>query len=242
MPKAQKKKTTTNDKRPSYALHSGVLYRVAMDALYRTIQRSTNDREPVLGDALVAIMFSAATLEALISEMQIVAKLSSINFAKAAKMAAVGEVLEEAEENNAQLHLKYLLVSALLAGKTFDKGAAPFQDFSLLIKLRNAIVHMKPTELDGKLPGFFKSLQSRKLAAVDKPGVKRNWVEAISTTAAAHWACETAAIMTASLRTLASPPEDTPLGQSAFAPMILGLGITFPPSLPELRRKPMASE
>jgi hypothetical protein len=53
----------------------------------------------------------------------------------------VGNLLEQLEKDRVQARSKYLLASKLLPGHALDPGAPPYQDFSLLIDLRNALAH-----------------------------------------------------------------------------------------------------
>jgi len=64
--------------------------------------------------------------------------------------------------DGASIQQKYLVYPQLLFGKTFDKGAEPFQSFALLVHLRNAIVHYAP---QAKETGWFPSGKIRGLSS-----------------------------------------------------------------------------
>src|SRR5439155_4692072 len=84
-------------------------------------------------------------------------------------------------------------------GEKLNKGVQPYQDFSLIIGLRNALVHFKGNErFDPKATPeeFHKDLikrfgRNKHLLAEDmEPG---SWIHAIETKAIANWCCRTTA-------------------------------------------------
>jgi hypothetical protein len=85
-----------------------------------------------------------------------------------------------------------------LAGKKLDRGAKVFQDFTLLIRLRNALTHFKankevPTsakveEVHTDLLNTFRALQ---ILAEDPPPSTPSWTHLVETKAYAGWACRT---------------------------------------------------
>jgi hypothetical protein len=99
------------------------------------------------------------------------------------------------------LLLKYLIASQTLSGIMFNKGTNPFQDFALLITLRNDLMHLKPKDQleqadDGtpslRAPGYITSLQQRGLAQAVDQRVMMSWFNILQTPEMAAWACETA--------------------------------------------------
>src|SRR5439155_3262083 len=85
-----------------------------------------------------------------------------------------------------------------LLGKKLDKGALPYQDFALMVRLRDRLVHFKGNEgFDPKATAqeFHKDLirrfgKSNLLAEDMEPG---SWMRAIETKAIANSSCSTAA-------------------------------------------------
>lgn len=96
-------------------------------------------------DALVTIVLATISTEAFINEFHHLAKDQS-GPAAPGWINALGDVLGEAEESRASIESKYQLARFILTGQPFDRGASPFQDFALLISVRNLIVHAKPQE------------------------------------------------------------------------------------------------
>lgn len=181
--------------------NAGLLFDVAKEACNRT--RSTpSPREPGATDALVAIVFSAAALEAFINETTEVAKRDP----QPAAIRVFADLADELERSRESVRLKFLLARSALVGSAYDKGAQPYQDFELLIALRNALVHLKPVEeyefspgngcWSVKMPSVIRGLESKQLLAdIVEPDARSPWTIWISTQAVARWACNAAANM-----------------------------------------------
>jgi hypothetical protein len=179
--------------------HSPVLYEIATDAA----ERIPGDSSRIGGspNALVAVMFAAATLEAFINEIALFAKLRTDG---PPVLSVLATLLEELEEAQGHMRAKYQLARGVLTGAGFDRGTKPFQDFELLVRLRNEIVHMKaqlglipvgPSTPNPKLGGVATRLQSLKLLAEYETDTQATWVHMASTRATAEWACKTARAM-----------------------------------------------
>lgn len=82
---------------------------------------------------------------------------------------------------------KWALVPRVIGGKEFDRGAAPWQDFSALVGLRDRLVHFK--WYHDKVPSFMRTLQAKDLIIPEDPAV--SWVDAALTDRIAVWAVET---------------------------------------------------
>jgi hypothetical protein len=92
-------------------------------------------------EALVSVVFAAASLEAFLNE--------SVYFTRGAPpiVSAFAQVMADAEESRAQIQSKFQLGNLALTGKTYEKGAALYQDFSDLFAFRNLLMHGKSNEL-----------------------------------------------------------------------------------------------
>ena len=87
------------------------------------------------------------------------------------------------------LRHKLVLFPQLLVGETFDRGSQPFQDMSILIRLRNSIVHYK---MDRTPPKFLQDLSNRGVVLVaDTEAADYLWVHKISCTEGVRWAINT---------------------------------------------------
>lgn len=177
------------------------LHRVALRARDRVNEDLSQNRL----DVLTAIMFSASTLESYMAEFTHCCKVAEKALGvedkhglgqelKDAhqKARSLASVLEEAEASRESCRLKYILALHLLIGKTYDKGAKPYQDFNLLFDLRNGIAHLKPEILNAKEVTFHEKLLKRipdeLLLNVNDP-FSRSWVTNICTYKMAAWAC-----------------------------------------------------
>ena len=95
---------------------------------------------------LASVIFSAMSTEAFINELQQLAVDAACDSAEPGWVKVLGEVLEEAEDARVSIEFKYHIAKLVLSGQAFDKGSQPFQDFALLVSLRNHVVHAKPEE------------------------------------------------------------------------------------------------
>ncbi len=163
-------------------------------------------------DALVAIVMAATAAEAFINELadyMHVLRDAQANWAPISPaLVACADVVKEVEDAHGSVTLKYLVASFALTGSTFDKGAQPFQDFAELIKLRNAIVHLKPGDTVG--PKRTDALADRGLAQSMTEKYQMPWLDRLLTHETAAWAVRAArSIM---LGILAMAPEQYEAG------------------------------
>jgi hypothetical protein len=91
-----------------------------------------------------AVILSVAALEAFINQV-----------------AALHLGIWDDEEERLNIQTKWILVTRQLAsGRTFEKGAEPYQSFRQLVKLRDSLVHPKASEkrFEGPLSGLLASV------------------------------------------------------------------------------------
>ena len=173
----------------SYAYSSPVLFHIAREAVDRAREQRSQ--------SLVAIIFSAAGIEAFVNET-----LDSLQFPIEKGLAELDQLRAVATAaglfgKSASLATKVQLLSATLAGHTFDVGAQPFQDFDLLIALRNALLHQRieriPDVHSSELPPnkIVQRLISRGLVAPDDSGIPSPMIGPISDPSVAEWALKT---------------------------------------------------
>lgn len=197
-----------------YFLSAGVLYGIAKNAYERT-KTAGSDTDQVHNDALVAITFSAATLEALVMEIAFHAKrVAQRDPHSPATLLAL--VLEELEASRGAPTAKYNLLLATLFGKQYDKGAQPFQDFHLLFRIRNDIIHLKPQVLASEPVSIVAALTNKGLCKPKNPHVHTSFISDISTCATARWACNVVSNMVQSIRECL-PDDEGDAGLLLFA-------------------------
>lgn len=156
---------------------------------------------------MVSTVFAAATLEAFINESADLADRPEDVFDKARDPDVVrtfGQSVKKAEARRETVAHKYLLASNVFTGSAYDRGRKPYQDFDLLMELRNALVHSRPQDrvhftpdLSTYVPGYprlVERLRSKKVVANNiPPDMIVSWMRLITTRAMARWSCNTAA-------------------------------------------------
>jgi hypothetical protein len=178
--------------------HSGSIRRIAERALERCaagIDDLSNDHE---SDALVAIVFAAATLEAWINDLEALLAVISKQSWVPPNAVACGEWLSDLEDSNARTSLKYQVAAYALSGQVWKRGAEPLQGLHDLFLLRNSIMHTKPLDAFVRVdesPGFIfqpakllARFSSRDIVSIENPQLAMSWTSRIGTPAAARWA------------------------------------------------------
>jgi hypothetical protein len=176
---------------------------------YESIDEKYSDRDVGGHNALASIILSVVSLEAFINEtIELAENSQNAPWAETepSSIASFATILSEAENSRGSILLKFLLARQVFAGQQYDKGSQAHQDFTLLIELRNKIVHLKPldkVEFDYsknpqatiKPPSIIEKLKSKNITAE----INTSWINLVSTRAAARWACNTAANMVQSI-------------------------------------------
>lgn len=203
------------------SLSAATLFRVAKSACER-LKEVTSSTSGGKEDALVSIVFSAATLEAFLNELP--ALLSAFpEFLKdeQPQVPTFVKLADEVESGKGSIKLKYVLAYSVLSGKPCDKTVNPYQDFSLLIEARNSLMHRKPRDFSGEAkadrtlvmgPPEMLMKRFRALGIMDtsepsipvptmdatenitliEMAIPLPWDHRIATQAAAFWACNVA--------------------------------------------------
>jgi hypothetical protein len=127
--------------------------------------------------AAESVIMSVTALEAGINEMAV-----WIRFGFAAPCSPLPD-----DFMNQRVSDKWCLVSTAMVGRFLDRGAQPWQDFSALVGLRDALVHSRWHH--EQVPNFMRSLQSRDLTIPEDPSIY--WVDAALTDRVATWAVTT---------------------------------------------------
>jgi len=180
---------------PVRYFESGVLFGVAVNSA------AGIQAEPRRGGqlpALVSLVFSVVAVEAFLNEATEMA-LGFLDIPSEPQGIAVfTECMADAERSRLPLESKLGLAKWVLAGTRLDRGVQPFQDFLLMIRLRNNLVHFKANEpyaqndtAEEVHKNLIQKFRGRNLLAEDmQPG---SWIHAIETKAIANWCCRTTA-------------------------------------------------
>ena len=190
---------------PAYFLHSGILFGQAR-AAYERMVNVPSDLSFDRREAFAAVLFAAAALEAWIAELELHASEGWLALGTSGALAAWSYVMRELEPTRASIRVKFSLAKAILSGTPYDKGTRPYQDFHLLLSIRDALVHMKPERVSegpaddqSHTEKLLRALESRGLCGPEEAGTKSSWLPRIATRAIARWACNVAADMVRSV-------------------------------------------
>jgi hypothetical protein len=161
-------------------------------SLLRIARKAVNRAKTEKDQALVAILFSAAAVEGFLNDV-----MEFSAFAKSDSQAeSLHILLTDAEQQKAQISLKLQIISTVCRGKTLPRGEKLFQDFDLLFRLRNDLVHIRP----GKAKSHFLGPTERgthksadqliKRGIVSPQDVERahNWLDVVADHSVAEWA------------------------------------------------------
>jgi hypothetical protein len=177
-----------------------ILYEIAKQAYHRVSSQVENKSH---NDALVAVLFSTATLESYMSQAVFFAQMWSNRHPKIKVFAQfMGEL--ESRDAGSSLKTKYYMAHWIICGTPLDRGKLTYQDFDLLVDMRNALMHLKPDKYNSqKIRKILSRLKNRKLIPDNLvpnynpniPEQRTVWVHYVSTATIAKWACNTAAEM-----------------------------------------------
>ena len=172
--------------------HAKSLFGIAKKAAKSKAKKSDN--------SIVAIMFSASAMEAFINESAGLARMIPTSDRQKI-VEGYAAVMAELEDRKESLLVKYHMALLVFSGATWNEGDQVFQDFKLLVTIRNAIVHMKtdkwetpvsmlkpdPERAIEQHPKFIKTLVQKKI--IDPPIKSQSWLELLKDQRVAQWAC-----------------------------------------------------
>lgn len=164
-----------------------------------SLARSSNDAQ----ESLVAIMFSCAALESFINE-----SYEPIRYLRREDtlpgLIEYAKMMQDMVSSREQLKSKYHKALSHFTGTSRHKGIQPYQDFKILVDIRNSVLHNKPDTFTikfnshesppqkqiGDHPKFIRQLKANK--AIEATESHCNWVDLVMTDKVAHWAFSTA--------------------------------------------------
>src|ERR1700687_4046972 len=131
----------------STTLEVGTLFGIAVEAAreIKTAPRTGGQRS-----ALISVVFSAIALESFLNEVTEHARQLSEHQPTVEghpEIVLFAQVIGDAEEAHARLESKLTLANWILSGRSVNRGSQPYQDFALLMSLRNDLVHTKTNKL-----------------------------------------------------------------------------------------------
>jgi hypothetical protein len=178
-------------------LTSGLLWVYASEEAKVSIERWNREKRVIGYQAISAIILSAISTESFINEVAV--RLAEVGSTKvlpegqSCDFKGIGEILKSLEEAHVQTTAKYLTAAHLLPGDPLKKGSKPYQDFKLLIDIRNHLVHPKPVK---KEPSFVKVFRDKGWTTdvhMELPKMLPHtlWITQLMTPYVACWACRT---------------------------------------------------
>ncbi|SRR6266568_4818849 len=199
-----------------HAYAAGHLFGIALDALRRA-STAPSSTSPAQADACVAAIMAAAALEAFINEVAFAARDPLVVDQVVHRL---GDALKAVEQ--ASLESKYQIAHLCLVGLPYDQGAPPYQDFVLLIKLRNNIVHRR-TETFAMSEDWERTSRNAVLEGLRTRGVVSTeageFMFIVETKAMAEWACNT--VRSFARHLVAAMPSDFQTQLQAMYPILL---------------------
>jgi hypothetical protein len=160
---------------------------------WRAYERTEDDG----GEALATIIFSAIAVEAFINGIPELASNPTQNDRFTNEEIVLGSLLDELENQRASVKAKIGFMHFFFTKSPLDKGSLPFQDYSLLLDIRNAIMHKKPERIDISSEAnteaitphhIVKKLALRGLLEMPQGQHVLFWYNAIQDRAVAEWA------------------------------------------------------
>lgn len=153
-------------------------------------------------DAISCILLAAAAAEAFINELS--SALSNYVQERGgsgdSKVVAAAWTLKQIENMQGKTAFKFEMAILSLTGQPPDTGSAVFQNFALLFKLRNDLMHVKRPSTIGivddsestPIPSAVMELRKRGLTRRTPEGHRTHWISHLMTVRVAEWACEAA--------------------------------------------------
>lgn len=161
-------------------------------------------------DSLAAVVMAAASCEAFINELgehiPVLAEATASWAPMPTALIDFATAFAPIESQRGPVTLKYLIASLTSQGRMFIAGEPPFQGFSELVRLRNGLMHLRPS--DTRAQKMTAALAQRGDAYRVATGVEMEWVDRLETPETAEWACRTAREMI--LAVLAMIPDPDP--------------------------------
>ena len=181
----------------THYLHAQTLFGIAKRASFRR----HNDAP------IIAVIFSATALEAFINDSIALADMVP-TAEKQDIVVAYATVMKELEDRREALLIKYHIGLIIWSGSAWSEQLPPYQDFRLLLSLRNSLLHMRsdrwevhltrgsrePKRTSEQYPRFINAFRQRKL--IESPSKSKSWLEIVNTPTIGKWACRTASEIT----------------------------------------------
>lgn len=174
---------------PGFLSNNQVFFWIAREAYLRSKRKPT--------EALTCIVFSAFGLEAFINVLSEFMRQGFGGMEPSGKANLLGQALAQFDDSRENLLARIQVTKVILSGNIYNKGAEPFQDVAMLLKVRNALVHPRPEKVHGSVnnkdlstmyPKFISHLKNKGLVDDLNGGRTKSWYSLIETPKVAKWA------------------------------------------------------
>jgi hypothetical protein len=176
-------------------LHSGMLWTTALDLARRFQKADADGTSDRMAMGLSTVLFAAISIETFLNE---ITQIASQHEDRDPTAKAVKGALEEVEQYRGSIRLK-LLVAGLALERPLNKGARPYQDFDLLFRVRDEIVHLKAhrhTFIKGSVKAepekLLTVLRQKKLICDPTIRPVQSFLSMITSVPLCNWSVETA--------------------------------------------------
>jgi len=179
--------------RPTRMIEAGVLFGIAIDAI-RSIK--ADPRKGGQRSALVSIVFSMIALESFVNEMT--EQAQNMSPTQPAEVSTFAQMMGDADDDHASIDFRVRLAHWIMTGRMMDRGSQPYQDFALLIWLRNDLVHTRPNKLFAYGKTTMEEVHGRLLKRFKDKNILADeyiasWTHLVQTRAVAEWSARTVA-------------------------------------------------
>ena len=163
--------------------------------------KENGDLKEEMLSAMIAVVFSQISIEGFLHsllEQELKLKGKKCEYQIVAKMARLDERIE--------------MGVCLISGKKVERGKQPFQDFELLRRIRNTIVHYTPTwetNEEDDPASILEKIRTTKRFSLNE--TRARWEEKLFTAECAQWAYRTALEMICYMHDLCDVPCPKPV-------------------------------
>ena len=111
-------------------------------------RRAARSLERAGEECQVPVILAAVAVEAFLNDVNGELEISIRSPVQSDRLRLVASLMHLAQEERTSTRFRIQLSYALATGRPLDLGAKPYQDYDLLVRLRNALVHAGPVWSD----------------------------------------------------------------------------------------------
>jgi len=117
------------------------------------------------------------------------------------EVSTFAQMMGDADDDHASIDFRVRLAHWIMTGRMMDRGSQPYQDFTLLISLRNDLVHTRPNKLFAYGKTTMEEAHGRLLNKFRNKNILADdyiasWTHLVQTRAVAEWSARAVAALT----------------------------------------------